>query len=49
MSVLERIPMVGDEVETAGGTLKVVRMDGRRVERVEFTPAPAEAEDGGDR
>ena len=49
MSVLERIPVVGDEVETDGGTLKVVRMDGRRVERVEFTPAPAEAEDGGDR
>jgi CBS domain containing-hemolysin-like protein len=49
MSVLERIPMVGDEVETEGGTLKVVRMDGRRVERVEFTPAPVEAEDGGDR
>jgi len=49
MSVLERIPMVGDEVETDGGTLKVVRMDGRRVERVEFTPAPAEADDGGDR
>jgi len=49
MSVLERIPVVGDEVETDGGTLKVVRMDGRRVERVEFTPAPAEDEDGGDR
>jgi CBS domain containing-hemolysin-like protein len=49
MSMLERIPMVGDEVETEGGTLRVVRMDGRRVERVEFTPAPAEAQDGGDR
>ena len=49
MSVLERIPMVGDEVETDGGTLKVVRMDGRRVERVEFTPAPAEPRNGGDR
>jgi CBS domain containing-hemolysin-like protein len=49
MSVLERIPMVGDEVETEGGTLRVVRMDGRRVERVEFTPDPAEAEEGGDR
>jgi CBS domain containing-hemolysin-like protein len=49
MSVLERIPTVGDEVETEGGTLRVVRMDGRRVERVEFTPDPAEADEGGDR
>jgi CBS domain containing-hemolysin-like protein len=40
MSVLERIPVVGDTVEIEDGTLDVQRMDGRRVERVRFTPAP---------
>jgi len=40
MSVLERIPVVGDAVEIEDGTLEVQRMDGRRVDRVRFTPAP---------
>ena len=40
MSVLERIPVVGDEVEIEDGTLEVQRMDGRRVDRVRFTPTP---------
>ncbi len=40
MSVLERIPVVGDTVEVEDGTLEVQRMDGRRVDRVRFTPAP---------
>lgn len=40
MSVLERIPVVGDKVETEDGTIEVQRMDGRRVDRVRFTPAP---------
>ncbi len=39
MSVLERIPQVGDEVDLADGTLTVQRMDGRRVDRVKFVPA----------
>ncbi|MGF3053737.1 hemolysin family protein [Microbacterium sp. YY-03] len=39
MSVLERIPQVGDEVNLADGTLTVQRMDGRRVDRVKFVPA----------
>jgi len=38
MSTLGKIPQVGDEVEIEGGTLKVERMDGRRVDRVRFTP-----------
>jgi CBS domain containing-hemolysin-like protein len=50
MSVLERIPVVGDDVEVEDGTLAVQRMDGRRVDRVRFTPKPmpdaAEAEGG---
>jgi len=39
MSVLGRIPGVGDEVEIEDGKLRVERMDGRRVDRVRFTPA----------
>jgi CBS domain containing-hemolysin-like protein len=38
MSVLERIPVVGDEVRTDAGTLAVARMDGRRIDRIRFTP-----------
>lgn len=42
MSVLERIPAVGDEVPTEDGVLHVQRMDGRRIDRVRFTPTPRE-------
>ena len=38
MSVLGRIPAVGDTVEIEDGVLKVERMDGRRVDRVRFSP-----------
>jgi CBS domain containing-hemolysin-like protein len=44
MSVLERVPSVGDEVPLDSGTLEVVRMDGRRVDRIRFVPRP-EADD----
>ncbi|MBN9224634.1 MAG: hypothetical protein ABS63_01505 [Microbacterium sp. SCN 70-27] len=50
MSALERIPVVGDTVELEDGTLEVQRLDGRRVDRVKFTPRPlpegADAEGG---
>lgn len=51
MSELERIPSVGDEVQVEDGTLAVQRMDGRRVDRVRFTPTPLPSADerGGDR
>ena len=52
MSVLERIPTVGDKVEIEDGTLEVQRMEGRRVDRVRFIPTPMPHEDateGGDR
>ncbi|MFE7846002.1 hemolysin family protein [Microbacterium sp. NPDC057407] len=53
MSVLERIPSVGDSVDIEDGTIEVQRMDGRRVDRVRFTPAPMphddEAAEGGER
>lgn len=45
MSVLERIPVVGDSVEIEDGTLDVQRMDGRRIDRVRFTPAPMPGDD----
>jgi len=38
MSAMAKIPQVGDEFEIDGGTLKVERMDGRRVDRVRFIP-----------
>ncbi|MCR2764672.1 hemolysin family protein [Microbacterium sp. zg.B48] len=41
MSVLERIPVVGDKIQIDDGTLDVQRMDGRRVDRVRFTHTPA--------
>lgn len=40
MSVLERVPVTGDEVTVDSGRLQVVRMDGRRVDRVRFVPSP---------
>ncbi|MBN9185924.1 MAG: HlyC/CorC family transporter [Microbacterium sp.] len=51
MSVLERIPAVGDEVEVEDGALSVARMDGRRIDRVRFTPAavPDVDDQGGER
>jgi CBS domain containing-hemolysin-like protein len=47
MSELGRIPGVGDEIQIEGGTLRVERMDGRRVDRVRFTPNESD-ESGGD-
>lgn len=40
MAQLGRMPAVGDIVEIEGGALRVERMDGRRVDRVRFTPEP---------
>src|SRR5215204_3878973 len=41
MASLGRIPVVGDEVEVEGGRFRVQRMDGRRIDRIQFTPATA--------
>lgn len=38
MSELGRIPVVGDEVVVEGGSLRVERLDGRRIDRLRFTP-----------
>ncbi len=45
MSVLERVPSVGDTVRTDDGSLEVVRMDGRRVDRVRFIADPLPSDD----
>ncbi|WP_166865360.1 hemolysin family protein [Salinibacterium sp. ZJ70] len=45
MSELGRIPMVGDTVEIDAGTFRIERMDGRRIDRVRFTPRPVEHEE----
>ncbi len=40
MNELGRLPKVGDEVTIEGGTLRVERLDGRRVDRIRYTPDP---------
>ncbi|WP_369044823.1 hemolysin family protein [Sinomonas sp. P10A9] len=48
MSALGRVAQEGDSLEVGGGTLTVVRMDGRRVDRLKFSPPePPGAEHGG--
>ncbi len=42
MSRLGRVPGVGDEVEVDGGRLRVLRMEGRRVDRLRFQPVADE-------
>lgn len=38
MAELGRLPEVGDTVDTAAGTFRIERLDGRRIDRVRFTP-----------
>ncbi|AAT89637.1 hypothetical protein ATY41_00720 [Leifsonia xyli subsp. xyli] len=38
MNELGRLPRAGDEVAIGGGTLRVERLDGRRVDRIRYTP-----------
>ena len=42
MSELGRIATVGDEIDVPGGRLRVERLDGRRIDRLRFTPHPEE-------
>jgi Mg2+/Co2+ transporter CorC len=39
MAHLGRVPVVGDEVELPGWVARVDAMDGRRVDRLRFTPS----------
>jgi CBS domain containing-hemolysin-like protein len=45
MSELGRLPVVGDIVPVEGGRLTVDRLDGRRIERLQFTPEPEPGDD----
>jgi CBS domain containing-hemolysin-like protein len=38
MAALGRLPALGDQVAVPTGTLRVLRMDGRRVDLIRFTP-----------
>lgn len=38
MAELGRLPEVGDTVDIASGTFRIERLDGRRIDRVRFTP-----------
>ena len=44
MARLGRVPLVDDEVEVVGGSLRVVRMEGRRVDRVRWVPSPEQGQ-----
>lgn len=47
MTELGRLPVVGDEVLIDGGTLRVERLDGRRIDRIRFTPDPVDLSEAG--
>jgi CBS domain containing-hemolysin-like protein len=49
MTALGRIPVVGDQVEIEDGLLRVERVDGRRVDRVRFTPTNITPGSGGEK
>lgn len=46
MSELGRLPVVDDIVQLPDGELRVERMDGRRIDRLRFTPTPTEPLEG---
>ncbi len=45
MAQVGRVPVVGDEVALPGWLLRVVSMDGRRVDRLRLSPVPVEDEE----
>jgi CBS domain containing-hemolysin-like protein len=47
MSELGRLPVVGDVVEIPTGVFRIERLDGRRIDRVRYTPQPVETPEGG--
>ncbi len=48
MSELGRLPSSGDVVEIDTGTFRIERLDGRRIDRVRFTPRPVGVEGDGE-
>jgi len=45
MSELGRLPIEGDTVAVEGGEFRVERLDGRRIDRVRFTPTAPESDE----
>jgi CBS domain containing-hemolysin-like protein len=45
MSELGRLPVVGDVVEHEHGRFRIERLDGRRIDRVRYTPTPVTTDD----
>jgi CBS domain containing-hemolysin-like protein len=41
------LPLVGDTVSVPAGVFRVERLDGRRIDRVRFTPIAPEVEPSG--
>ncbi|NCW29950.1 MAG: hypothetical protein EBV98_06260 [Actinobacteria bacterium] len=44
MAELGKIPQEGDLVELPTGQLRVIRMDGRRVDRIKYSPEVTDGE-----
>ena len=40
MSELGKLPVVGDTVDIEAGVFRIERLDGRRIDRVRYTPTP---------
>jgi CBS domain containing-hemolysin-like protein len=49
MSELGRLPVVGDVIDIDAGQFRIERLDGRRIDRVRFTPTPVDATGGDDK
>jgi len=49
MSELGRLPVVGDVIDIDAGQFRIERLDGRRIDRVRFTPTAIEPNEGGDK
>ncbi|MCY7413819.1 MAG: hemolysin family protein, partial [Salinibacterium sp.] len=43
MSELGRLPAVGDNLQIESGVFRIERLDGRRIDRVRYTPNPVES------
>jgi len=48
MAELGRLPLVADTIEIVEGTFRIERLDGRRIDRVRFTPRPLEPAEAGE-
>jgi len=49
MSELGRLPVVGDVIDIDAGQFRIERLDGRRIDRVRFTPTAVVPDEGDDK